>query len=240
MRRVLLSRNLLTARVKELFSGGKVGGMWDLADKSTLFLDTAGTTPLDAAGQAIARANDLSGLNNHATQPTSSARPLYQVVGARGCGQFDASDDGLLFPAIAFNGPFSVFVSAKTVAATQGLFFVRTADLGSGFVDAYQSGSGSEQFGFSLGTPSCAVNGVTIAPQTRDQLYSQINGVASVVESINVAPPAYTAMQFSGYGSGYNFNGNAQRMLMISGALTNEQKLLCRKWCAEKTGVLVA
>jgi len=69
----------LTAQVQALFAGGKVGGMWDLGDTSTLFQEAVGATPVTAVTQPIGRVNDKSGNGNHATQSTAGARPLFSA-----------------------------------------------------------------------------------------------------------------------------------------------------------------
>ncbi len=176
---------------------------------------------------------------NHATQSTAINRPLYQVDGGYGCAQFDGTNDALLVPAITFGGAFNTFVSSK-VTGSPGLHLWRTADSPSGFWAAYANGDvGSPTPTVSLvGSPSYAINGVALSPVTRGQLYSQINGVASVVETTGIVLSAETALQMAGYG-GFQFQGNAHRVLMISGTLTAGEKLLCRQWCAQGNGVTV-
>jgi len=176
---------------------------------------------------------------NHATQPTAINRPLYQVDGGYGCAQFDAVNDALLFPAITFGGAFNTFVSSK-VTGSPGLHLWRTADSPNGFWAAYANGDvGSPTPTVSgVGSPSYAINGVALSPVTRGQLYSQINGVASVVETTGIVLSAETALQMAGYG-GFQFQGNAHRVLMISGTLTAGEKLLCRQWAAQGNGVTV-
>jgi hypothetical protein len=178
---------------------------------------------------------------NHATQPTAGSRPLYQVVGGYGCAQFDATDDTLLFPAITFGGAFNTFVSSKVTGGTVGLHLWRTADSENGYWAAYSTSAAAwppHSPSSGVGSPSYAINGVALSPVTRGQLYSQINGVASVVETTGIVLSAETALQMAGY-SGYQFQGNAHRVLMISGTLTAAEKLLCRQWCAEGNGVAV-
>jgi hypothetical protein len=175
---------------------------------------------------------------NHATQPTAIKRPLYQVVGGYGCAQFDATDDALLFPAITFGGAFNTFVAGKVTGGTVGVHLWRTADSGGGFWGVYQSGAAITATGVNAGSPAYSNNGEAVSPQTRAQVYTLINGVDSVLESIGVVLSAETALQFAGY-SGSQFQGNAHRVLMISGTLTAAEKLLCRQWCAEGNGVAV-
>ena len=63
-----------------LFAGGIAGAWYGPSDLSTLFQDSAGTTPVTTAGQPVGRMLDKSGRANHATQATAAARPTYQVT----------------------------------------------------------------------------------------------------------------------------------------------------------------
>lgn len=58
-----------------LFAAGEQGVWFDPGDLSTMFSDTAGTTPA-TVGSGVARINDKSGRGNHATQSTSGSRPI--------------------------------------------------------------------------------------------------------------------------------------------------------------------
>jgi len=59
-----------------LFGAGEQGGWYDVADMSTLFQDAAGTTPVTAVEQPVGRILDKSGRGNHATQATTTKRPV--------------------------------------------------------------------------------------------------------------------------------------------------------------------
>lgn len=78
-----------------LFSG-TAGGFWDISDINTLWKDTAGTTPVTADGDQVARVDDKSGNGNHLLQATSAFRPLYKVSGGLKYLLFDGSNDRLL------------------------------------------------------------------------------------------------------------------------------------------------
>ena len=60
-----------------LFGGSDTGYFFNFSDMTTLFQDTAGTTPITASGQSVARVNDKSGKGNHLTQATEANRPTY-------------------------------------------------------------------------------------------------------------------------------------------------------------------
>jgi hypothetical protein len=59
-----------------LFAAGEQGVWYDPSDMTTLFQDSAGTTPVTAVEQPVGRMLDKSGRGNHATQATPSARPV--------------------------------------------------------------------------------------------------------------------------------------------------------------------
>jgi len=63
-----------------LFGTSDQGVWYDPSDYSTLFQDSAGTTPVTALEQPVGLMLDKSGKGNHATQPTATSRP---VVSAR-------------------------------------------------------------------------------------------------------------------------------------------------------------
>lgn len=62
-----------------LFSAGEPGGWYDPSDLSTMFQDTAGTTPVTATGQTVGLLLDKSGRGNHLTQATAASRPIYGI-----------------------------------------------------------------------------------------------------------------------------------------------------------------
>lgn len=63
-----------------MFAAGEQGIWLDPSDLTTLFQDSAGTTPVTAAGQPVGKVLDKSGRGNHATQATAASRPTYGVV----------------------------------------------------------------------------------------------------------------------------------------------------------------
>lgn len=65
----------------DLFQSSERGIWIDPQDLSTMFQDTAGTVPVTAAGQKVARINDKSGNGNHLTQSTSANQPFLRHDG---------------------------------------------------------------------------------------------------------------------------------------------------------------
>lgn len=94
----MLSLGLSVTSVAVLQNGNFVislglGHWWQPSDIDTLFQDTAGTTPVTADGQTVARVNDKIGSSN-ALQASASLRPVYKDL----TGAFSPS---LLSPALA-------------------------------------------------------------------------------------------------------------------------------------------
>ena len=61
---------------RSLFAGGEQGAWYDPSDLTTLFQDSAGTTPVTAVEQPVGLMLDKSGRNNHAFQTVSANRPV--------------------------------------------------------------------------------------------------------------------------------------------------------------------
>ena len=76
-----------------LFAGGTEGAWFDPSDLSTLFQDSAGTTPVTASGQPVGKMLDKSGNGNHATQAVSASRPIYTEGSGLAWLAFDGVDD---------------------------------------------------------------------------------------------------------------------------------------------------
>lgn len=79
-----------------LFTNGEQGAVFDPSDLSTLWQDSARTTPVTADGDPVGCIDDKSGNGNHATQATASKRPLYKTSGGLHYLYFDGVDDLLV------------------------------------------------------------------------------------------------------------------------------------------------
>ena len=70
--------------LRNVFNNSPQGVWYDPSDTTTLFQDSAGTTPVTASGQPVGLMLDKSGRGNHATQPTAASRPIYRRGDSRG------------------------------------------------------------------------------------------------------------------------------------------------------------
>lgn len=103
-----------------LFAASEQGVWYDPSDFSTMFQDSAGTTPVTAVGQPVGRILDKSGRGNHATQVTAAARPVLQQDGnGKYYLAFDGVDDGMVTAAINFTATdkMSVFAGIRKLGS---------------------------------------------------------------------------------------------------------------------------
>jgi hypothetical protein len=97
----------------DLFTGSESGVVYDVSDLSTLFQDSAGTTPVTTAGQPVGLMLDKSGNGNHVTQATAAARPTYQTAPDRVT--IDRVDDKMTVTV-----PVGGFTGTMVLATDQG------------------------------------------------------------------------------------------------------------------------
>ena len=92
------SNNLPPFDPRRLFRNGEQGVWFDPSDLSTLFQDAAGTIPVTGVEQPVGLMLDKSGRGNHASQATTTARPILRAESAAGVQyylDFDGVDDFL-------------------------------------------------------------------------------------------------------------------------------------------------
>ena len=77
-----------------LFTASEVGGWFDPSDLSTVWQDSARTTP-GAVDQPVGALDDKSGNGNHLVQATADARPILRQSGALYYLERDGADDFL-------------------------------------------------------------------------------------------------------------------------------------------------
>lgn len=130
-----------------LFASGEQGAWYDPSDLSTMFQDSAGTTPVTTDGQSVGKILDKSGRGNHASQATAAARPLYKTDGTYHWLQFDGVDDSLSTAAIDFTMTDSMSVFAG---------FYKASDAGTGILVELSSNSNTNNGVFALIGPSAS------------------------------------------------------------------------------------
>ena len=135
----------LDSAVRALFANGEQGAWYDPSDLSTMFQDSAGTTPVTAVGQSVGRILDKSGRGNHATQATAASRPVLQQDGnGKYYLAFDGVNDFLSTGSVDFTGTDKMTVVAGVRSNANG--YSNILELGT---DAASSNGFAFQRGFS-------------------------------------------------------------------------------------------
>ena len=149
-----------------LFASGEEGAWFDPSDLSTLFQDSAGTTPVTTAGQPVGLMLDKSGMGNNATQATSSQRPTYQTGAGLHWLAFDGVDDAMATGSIAFTATdeMSIFAGVRTISTTTSMLVESSSNPGAndGAFHIARLGSNSWQ-ALNRGTANQTISGSAVA-----------------------------------------------------------------------------
>lgn len=111
----------LLAQIRALFADGSNGAWYDPSDMSSMWQDAAGTTPVTAVGDPVGLILDKSGHENHASQGTDTARPLWrQDANGKYYLDFDGVDDFLSASLVLSAYPLTLAAAAKADANADG------------------------------------------------------------------------------------------------------------------------
>ena len=136
----------------DLFAGGKKGAWYDPSDLSTMWQDSAGTTPVTADGQPVGKILDKSGNGNHATQAITSKRPTYRTSGGTHWLDFDGVDDSLYTETINLTSTSKISVFAGTA---------NSKTLSTGTLLEFSANYLNNVGGFAMLTPSLATSHIS-------------------------------------------------------------------------------
>jgi len=136
--------------IELLFTNGEQGFYYDPNDLSTMYQDVAGTIPVTAVGQTVARINDKSGNGHHLVQATVSRQPklIQDSVTFKYGLLWDGVDDHMEAPfsisadipdavlgiavsgTVANNMPFAMGISDTQTSDTngRGMFLIRSKE----------------------------------------------------------------------------------------------------------------
>lgn len=240
-----------------LFSQGEQGAWYDPSDLTTMFQDTAGTTPVTAAGQAVARINDKSGNGNHATQATLANRPTFQIE--NGCSYllFDGSNDSLSTSSINFTATDNITVFSglrKLSDVNRGVFvelsvntdlnagtFALTAPNGNGLANlaAYAGGSVRVAGGFAAGNAAPVTRIITFAADiSADVLSRRQDGIDVGTVTANqgtgnfLSYPLYIGARA---GTSVFFNGRLYSLIVRGAETMTSQIQATERYIAART-----
>lgn len=151
-----------------LFGTGEQGLWFDPSDMSTMFQDSAGTTPVTAADQVVGLIRDKSGNGNHAIQATAANKPILRNTGALWWLEFDGTDDFLVTGNMSLVGIDKVTMFAgvrKASDAATALIAEHGPAAGTNpsFSLFGPSGGGANKFDFRIRGTSTAIASTTSA-----------------------------------------------------------------------------
>ena len=237
-----------------------LGAWFDPSDLSTMFQDAAGTTPVTAAGQPVGLILDKSGNGHHASQTTSTARPLFQIDGSgHGHLVFDGADDYLSTAAIDLTGTdkVTVFVGTQKISDAGNYSMIASFSDNSGaylgtFAIMAPYLSVFKNYSFtSRGTSEATINLSEFAAPDLCVI-TAIGDISAPFASLSrngTTPVTSATTQGTGNygswplfigarsGSSLPFTGNIYS-LIVGGALYDAATILeAETWVAEKTGV---
>jgi hypothetical protein len=242
-----------------LFEASEPGVWFDPSDLTTLFQDSAGITPVTAAGQTVGKMLDKSGRGNHATQTTLAQRPTYQIDSTgRPYLAFDGVDDGMVTPTITpATNKVQVFAGVRKLSdATTGIpvEFSATVNSNSGSFIITAPSNTAGRFSFlsrgSIAPVNAAISVVMLAPTTRtitcladisaDNMTLNINSSQITKSSDDqgtgnyLAYPLYIGRRG---GTTFPFNGRLYSLITRFGANLNTTQITSTEsWVNEKTG----
>jgi hypothetical protein len=245
-----------------LFESGEQGVWYDPSDFTTMFQDSAGTTPVTAVGQPVGKILDKSGRGNHATQATATARPVLQQDGnGKYYLAFDGVDDSMATAAVNFTSTdkISVFAGVRKLVDITGILLELSANSNAtnpGSIGVFAPGGNTPTFDFRT-TGTTELNGgksTEAAPVTRvltslhdiggttsaTELAARVNGVEASLSYINGAGSGnfgnYPLYIGSRGGSSFHFNGRIYS-LIVRGALSDAAQIAAAEaYVNSKTG----
>ena len=170
------------------FTPASISGLqlWlDASDASTLFTDSAGTTPATADGDPVGCWRDKSGNGYHVTQTDGTAKPLRQNSAQNGrmAINFDGINDRLIRSStFTLAQPFSVFIVLNN-------YSIVTAPV---FIDSYDNvqcviynGSSFDNSGFLNLTAGASLSVKIASPTFPALIYAVFNGSSSKININN-------------------------------------------------------
>lgn len=151
----------------------KLFAWFDMTDPSTLFQNTAGTTPATAVGNPVQRVNDKSGNSRHIWK--TDANNALVIAGGVNWNRAKLYAQGWT----GVTSGMEVFALIEPDAGISWVLGGRYNDGGTNYLGYSGNGDASTyvQNG-SFGTPTYSVNGTDIATPTRDKLYDAVKDTA--------------------------------------------------------------
>jgi hypothetical protein len=226
-----------------LFGDGQAGAMYDPSDLSTLWQDSAGTTPVTSDGDPVGRMDDISGNGYHLVQSSASSRPIYRNRLGLSWLELDGADDCMLAPGYDQQA-FPLVVAAGLSTSSGGVgdamfgvlmndtginkfrFIMDQADNGFRLWD-WQEALGSTTFTV-IDTQGAYVEGRFESGNIQHQVEDVLSAVATPANTFGDASHiALGSFQVAGAGfAAFRFYGGVVRDQLLS----VEERIALRAW----------
>ena len=231
-----------------LFAGGTEGAWYDPSDLSTLFQDSAGTTPVTASGQPVGKMLDKSGNGNHATQAIAAARPIYTEGSGLAWLAFDGVDDAMEIQnaAFSFTGDQSVWVAAKHDTGTGGYIYLMGGN-DKGYLFVTEKSTNRMRFiPITNGTGAVSTSVIGTSPIVFGGAWDRSSGDMSLRENgveytasktpADVTVPVVTLLG-GGNPNGTSWDGNIYGAVIVNNLTTASETGEVEAYLAGKAGV---
>jgi hypothetical protein len=233
--------------IASLFAAGEQGGWYDPSDLSTLFSDSAGTTPAVVDGP-VGKMLDKSGRGNHATQATTAAKPYLRSSGGLYWLEYDGVDDWMTvaFAAVPSAELAVVAGRATSVAVDSGFYGNLNSSALAGFqihlatsTAEVRTGSGAALSSASAGTVTAGVNFVLAGYAGSGSQTARRNGVAGTSVSATRAAGAvgYALGRRSAAQASEYLGGRIYGLVSLHRAATGSEIANIERTLAAKSGV---
>jgi len=217
---------------------------YDPSDVSTLWKDTAGTDPVTAQGDIVARVEDKSGNGGHLTQDIADNCPLYQIdSNGNPYLLFDGVDDNIAGTLSGFTSfPFDRISAIRQVSSTS---LARIFFHGGGTAMLLQKTSPTIEINdgtagvVSTITLAVGTNGIVTERHIANASKLAVNNGSYVTGDAGAMVPTSGLFRIGAINSsGSNSPSNIRfyGCVMKDGTLTEEEILGLRAWLAEKAG----
>lgn len=241
-----------------LLAGAAALAWYDPSDLTTMFQDSAGTTPVTASGQPVGLIRDKSGLGYHASQTVSASRPTYTESAGKRYLVFDGVDDflvtGTITPSVdkvqVFAGLRKLSDAAAQIVAESGtgvsgntgrFYLAAPAAISSGRFDFLSKGT-AQAVATVTGQPTpISVVATGLGDISGDRATLRLNGVQVAQDTTDQGTGNYAAnVMYIGRRAGTTlpFNGQLHSLIMrwSSANLTDGQIAQTETWVNQKTG----
>ncbi len=245
-----------------LFAASEVGVWYDPSDLTTMFQDSAGTTPVTADGQTVGKILDKSGRGNHAVAPSDAARPLYKTDGGLHWLQFDGVDDRVSSASLDLSGTstatlllgllrpndsgYKMYAEFGPPDTTGGFYFASRSSV-SGYEVGLKGSSGQTVAVTDTSAPPitdiATIELDYLQPTNATEIVIRVNGVVESTSQVGQpsagdGPFGNLALNVGCRSDGsLPVTGNIYSMIFLGRTATTQEITDTETWVAEKTGV---